>query len=50
VVWKFRNEAEKYFTASLGKKIYTLKQISFKNLTPLFGVSDIRSSLKSVLI
>jgi len=44
VVWKFRNEAEKYFTASLGKKIYTLKQISFKNLTPLFGVSDIRSS------
>jgi hypothetical protein len=44
VVWKFRNEAEKYFTASLGKKIYTLKQISFKTLTPLFGVSDIRSS------
>ncbi len=44
VVWKFRNEAEKYFTASLNKKIYTLKEISFKNLTPLFGVSDIRSS------
>ncbi|WP_250255277.1 GAF domain-containing protein [Chryseobacterium sp. Marseille-Q3244] len=44
VVWKFRNEAEKYFTASLGKKIHTLKEISFKNLTPLFGVSDIRSS------
>lgn len=44
VVWKFRNEAEKYFNASLGKKIYTLKQISFKNLTPLFGFSDIRSS------
>lgn len=44
VVWKFRNEAEKYFTASLGKKMYTLKQISFRNLTPLFGVSDIRSS------
>ncbi len=44
VVWKFRNEAERYFTASLGKKMYTLKQISFRNLTPLFGVSDIRSS------
>ncbi|WP_415325552.1 GAF domain-containing protein [Chryseobacterium sp. MMS23-Vi53] len=44
VVWKFRNEAEKYFNASLAKKIYTLKQISFKNLTPLFGFSDIRSS------
>lgn len=44
VVWKFRNEAEKYFNASLGKKIYTLKQITFKNLTPLFGFSDIRSS------
>lgn len=44
VVWKFRNEAEKYFTASLSKKIYTLKEISFRNLTPLFGVSDIRSS------
>lgn len=44
VVWKFRNEAERYFNASLAKKIYTLKQISFKNLTPLFGFSDIRSS------
>lgn len=44
VVWKFRNEAEKYFNASLAKKIYTLKQISFRNLTPLFGFSDIRSS------
>ncbi|GAA4159775.1 hypothetical protein GCM10022217_22990 [Chryseobacterium ginsenosidimutans] len=44
VVWKFRNEAEKYFNASLGKKIYTLKQITFKNLTPLFGFSDIRAS------
>jgi len=44
VVWKFRSEAEKYFNASLGKKMYTLKQITFKNLTPLFGFSDIRSS------
>lgn len=44
VVWKFRNEAEKYFNASLSRKIYTLRQISFKNLTPLFGISDIRSS------
>lgn len=44
VVWKFRSEAEKYFNALLSKKIYTLKQISFKNLTPLFGFSDIRSS------
>jgi hypothetical protein len=44
VVWKFRNEAEKYFNASLGKKIYSLKEITFKNLTPLFGFSDIRAS------
>lgn len=44
VVWKFRNEAEKYFNASLSRKIYNLKQISFKNLTPLFGFSDIRAS------
>ncbi|MDH6252297.1 hypothetical protein M2347_002024 [Chryseobacterium sp. H1D6B] len=44
VVWKFRNEAERYFNAFLAKKIYTLKQISFKNLTPLFSFSDIRSS------
>ncbi|WP_326982233.1 GAF domain-containing protein [Chryseobacterium sp. MYb264] len=44
VVWKFRSEAEKYFNAFLAKKIYTLKQISFKNLTPLFSFSDIRSS------
>ena len=44
VIWKFRSEAERYFNAFLAKKIYTLKQISFKNLTPLFGFSDIRSS------
>lgn len=44
VVWKFRNEAEKYFNAVLSRKIYTLKEISFKNLSPLFGFSDIRSS------
>ncbi|MFC3160730.1 hypothetical protein ACFOEQ_21765 [Chryseobacterium arachidis] len=44
VVWKFRSEAERYFNASLTKKIYTLKEISFKTLTPLFGFSDIRSS------
>lgn len=44
VIWKFRNEAEKYFNAYLSKKTYTLKEISFKNLTPLFSFSDIRSS------
>ncbi|MEG0761892.1 MAG: GAF domain-containing protein, partial [Chryseobacterium sp.] len=44
VIWKFRNEAEKYFNASLQRKLYTLREISFKNLSPLFGVSDIRSS------
>ncbi|MCW3170497.1 GAF domain-containing protein [Chryseobacterium sp. 09-1422] len=44
VIWKFRNEAERYFNAYLSKKIYTLKEISFKNLTPLFSFSDIRSS------
>lgn len=44
VVWKFRNEAEKYYNAFLARKMYTLKQISFKNLTPLFSFSDIRSS------
>lgn len=44
VIWKFRNEAERYFNAYLSKKIYTLKEISFKNLTPLFSFSDIRAS------
>ncbi|KUJ50193.1 GAF domain-containing protein [Chryseobacterium sp. JAH] len=44
VIWKFRNEAERYLNAYLSKKIYTLKEISFKNLTPLFSFSDIRSS------
>nr|WP_314496712.1 GAF domain-containing protein [uncultured Chryseobacterium sp.] len=44
VIWKFRNEAERYFNAYLSKKIYTLKEISFRNLTPLFSFSDIRSS------
>ncbi|KQR93569.1 hypothetical protein ASG01_10395 [Chryseobacterium sp. Leaf180] len=44
VIWKFRNEAERYFNAYIAKKIYTLKEISFQNLTPLFGFSDIRAS------
>lgn len=44
VYWKFRNEAEKYFAATINKKNYDLKQIAFKKLTPLFSFSDIRSS------
>lgn len=44
VVWKFRNEAEKYFNAMISNKMYTLKEISFKKLIPLFGQTDIRSS------
>lgn len=44
VIWKFRNEAEKFFNAHLSNKTYTLKEISFKNLTPLYSFSDIRSS------
>lgn len=44
VIWKFRNEAEKFFNAHLSKKTYTLKEISFQKLTPLYSFSDIRSS------
>lgn len=44
VDWKFRNEAEKKYNAFLAKKEYNLKEISFKNIYPLFGQADIRSS------
>lgn len=44
VYWKFRNEAERKFNAFLSKKNYNLKEITFKNVYPLFGEIDIRSS------
>ena len=44
VAWKFEEQAERSFTASLIGETYTLKEISFKNLVPLFGQTDIKSS------
>lgn len=44
VYWKFRNEAERKYNAFLGKKNYSLKEITFKDVYPLFGEIDIRSS------
>lgn len=44
VYWKFQLEAEKFFNAKMSKKKYTLGEISFENLVPLFGQTDIQSS------
>lgn len=44
VAWKFRAEAEKKYNAMLAGQKYTLRQISFSHLIPLFGQTDIRSS------
>ncbi len=44
VAWKFEEQAEKFFNASFMGETYALKEISFKNLIPLFGQTDIKSS------
>jgi hypothetical protein len=44
VNWKFRREAKNYITNSQMGLSYTLKEISFKNVFPLFGEVDIKNS------
>ncbi|WP_019039332.1 cell surface protein [Psychroflexus tropicus] len=44
VEWKFKEEAERLYTEKSSKTDYELKDITFKNVHPLFGQIDIASS------
>ncbi|WP_087137515.1 GAF domain-containing protein [Elizabethkingia meningoseptica] len=44
VAWKFREEAQKSFFGHLRDEEYSPKEISFENVYPLFGQTDIKSS------
>lgn len=44
VMWKFQNQAERYFNAQFIREEYILREVSFRNLIPLFGQTDIRNS------
>ena len=46
VYWRFLEEARKYQDNLLENKNYNFKDIKFKNVFPLYGVSDIKSSTK----
>jgi hypothetical protein len=44
VYWKFRREAQNYIEHSNGGLTYTLKEIKFKDVYPLYGQVDISES------
>ncbi|WP_418263452.1 GAF domain-containing protein [Flavobacterium faecale] len=44
VYWKFRKEAQKYFQIQTPNKDYIFKAITFKDVFPLYGQIDIKSS------
>ncbi len=44
VYWKFKREARNYFNNVASSKDYTLKEILFKNVYPLYGQIDIKGS------
>ena len=44
VNWKFRDESEKYFQTFDQSKDYIFKEIVFKNVYPLYGQIDVKSS------
>ncbi|WPR70941.1 GAF domain-containing protein [Flavobacterium sp. NG2] len=44
VYWKFRNEAQKYYQTQSPSKDYIFKEITFKEVYPLYGQIDIKSS------
>ena len=44
VYWKFRKEAQKYFQTHNQSKDYIFKEISFKEVYPLYGQIDIKGS------
>lgn len=46
VYWRFLEEARKYQDNLLENKNYNFKDIKFKNVFPLYGASDIKSSTK----
>nr|WP_317632172.1 GAF domain-containing protein [uncultured Flavobacterium sp.] len=46
VYWKFLEEAKKYQDGLFENKQYNFKDIKFKNVFPIYGVSDIKSSTK----
>ncbi|WP_316931173.1 HD domain-containing protein [Chryseobacterium sp. FH1] len=44
VYWKFKKEAKNYFHSDITVKEHTFKEIVFKNVHPLYGQVDIKSS------
>jgi len=44
VYWKFRKESQNYFLNTNHTKDYIFKEISFKNVYPLYGQIDIKGS------
>ncbi|MES2266865.1 MAG: GAF domain-containing protein [Bacteroidota bacterium] len=44
VYWKFKKEAVKYLNNKAQKKAYTLKEVSFHDVYPLYGQIDIKGS------
>lgn len=44
VYWKFRNEAKKYFQTATTVKDYIFKEITFKDVYPLYGQIDVKGS------
>jgi hypothetical protein len=44
VAWKFRDEAQNAFFGNLRNEEYSLKEISFDHVYPLYGQTDIKSS------
>jgi hypothetical protein len=46
VYWKFKKEVQKYFQNTSSTKEYVFKEIVFKEVYPLYGQIDIKSSSK----
>lgn len=44
VYWKFRNEAQKYIQSSISAQDFNFREISFKEVYPLFGEIDVKGS------
>ncbi len=44
VNWKFKREAQRYIHSAKTDETYTLKEIKFKNVYPLYGQVDVRNS------
>ncbi|WP_246008073.1 GAF domain-containing protein [Kaistella jeonii] len=44
VYWKFQQQAEEFFSAKMANKNYNFQEITFENLVPLYGQTDIQSS------